>query len=247
MVMSVVEDIAAAADYPELSGARILITGLESGHGVDIARAFAEAGCRLVLQTPKLDAELDVVLEILARDAAEVRVSSEPIADENAALKFAQMAISAYGGLDVVVNLARLDDTDLGADATESEIEDRLAATLGRPLKITQVIANRMQITWKEGLVLNIVTQAPTSSRAATHLGRMARTALAGLTRREASRWADKAIRINAVVPADVGHAVLAPGEQSLHSEPEIARVALHLASRKGKSLSGLVFDATLA
>lgn len=247
MVTSVVEELSAVVEYPELCNARILITGLESGHGVDIARAFADAGCRLVLQTPKLDVELDIVLEILARDAAEVRVSSEPITDENAALKFAQMAVASYGGLDVVINLARLDDSDLSSCATESEIEDRLAETLGRPLKLTQVIANRMQLTWKEGLVLNIVTQAPPGSPAAAQLGRIARTALAALTRREAAKWADKAIRINAVVPASEESCEPGATQPALHSEPEIARLALHLASRKGKSLSGLVFDAALA
>ncbi len=127
------------------------------------------------------------------------------------------------------------------------DIEDRLAATLGRPLKLTQVVANRMQITWKEGLILNIVTQPAAASPAASHLGRMARTALAGLTRREAARWADKAVRINAVVPAGDDHCEPHSGEPSLRSEPEIARVALHLASRKGKTLCGLVFDAALA
>ena len=243
MVSSVVDEITSAVDYPELAGLRILITGLESGHGVDIARAFAEAGCRLVLQTPKLDIELDVVLEILARDAAEVRVSSDPIADENDALRFAQMAIAAYGGLDVVINLARLDDAGLSSAATPGEIEDRLASTLGRPLKLTQVIANRMQITWKEGLILNIVTQGPATSAAAAHLGRIARAALSALTRREASNWADKAIRINAIVPAPTD-SLFGSDEPTLHSEPEIAGLALHLASHNGKTLSGLVFDA---
>lgn len=252
MVMSVLEDVCDAAQYPdkypeqypELIGTRVLITGLEPGHGVDIARAFAEAGCRLVLQTPAESIELDVVLETLARDATEVRVSSAAIPDEDAALRFAQSAVSAYGGLDVVVNLARLDDRGLSADATQSEIEDRLAATLGRPLKLTQVIANRMQLTWKEGLILNIVTQGDATTPAALHLGRIARAALSALTRREAARWANKAVRINAIVPAAAGTPAFGSDEPTLHSEPEIAGLALHLSSKKGKSLSGLVFDA---
>jgi 3-oxoacyl-[acyl-carrier protein] reductase len=69
----------------------------------------------------------------------------------------------------------------------------------------------------------------------------MARAALAGLTQTEAARWTDQAVRINAVVPA-------APmnGEphEGLASEPEIAALALHLAGKRGKDLTGLVFDA---
>ncbi len=247
MMAGVVESRTETSAYPELKGARILITGLESGHGVDIARAFAAAGCRLVLQTPTLDTELDIVLEILAQEAPEVRVSSEPLISEEAALKFAQTAVAAFGGLDVVVNLARLDVSGIGDNATEDDIERCLSSTLGRPLKVTQVIANRMQLTWKEGLILNIITHTGPATASTEHLGRIARATLAAVTRKEAARWADKAIRINAIVPAGEDTCEPGAGDTRLKSEPEIAAVALHLASNRGKSVSGIVFDAAHA
>lgn len=247
MVMGVIESSLCESAYPELEGARILITGLESGHGVDVARAFAEQGCRLVLQTPALDTVLDVLLETLVQDAAAVHVTEGPIASEAAALKCAQSAAGVYGGLDAVINLASLDDTGLAADASEADIEDRLAATLSGPLLITRVIASRMQLTWREGLILNIVTQRSVDSAAAYHLGRIAHTALSALTQQEAQRWADSSVRVNAILPG--GRDGCMPGEidEGLYSEPQIADLALRLASHKGRTLSGLVFDADLA
>ena len=245
MVMSVVETKARVGLYPELEGARVLITGLEAGHCVDIARAFADAGCRLILQTGTQDTELEVVLEVLAQSAQDIHVSSTPIPDQNAAVQFAQDAVRRYGGLDAVVNLARLDDAGLEPDATDEEIEDRVVATLGRSFRITHVIANRMQVTWKEGLILNIVTQAASETPAAAALGRIARAALAGLTRQEAARWADKAVRINAIVPAIEDSCEPGATSAGLSSEPEIAALALHLAGKRGRNLSGLVFDAS--
>lgn len=244
MVMGVVETRVRAGHYPELEGARVLITGLEAGHGVDIARAFADAGCRLVLQTPVMSGELEIVLEILARTAADIRVSEAQIADDETALRFAQSAVAAFGGLEAVVNLARLDDKGLEPDAGPNEIEDRLAATLGRSFRITQVVANRMQVTWKEGLILNVVTQGEPATPAAAELGRIARAALASLTRQEAARWEGQSVRINAIVPAAEGGCEPGANEAGLASEPEIAALALHLASKRGKALSGLVFDA---
>jgi NAD(P)-dependent dehydrogenase (short-subunit alcohol dehydrogenase family) len=245
MVMSVVESHAvSASQYPELQGARVLITGLESGHGVDIARAFAEQGCRLVLQTPELDTALEILLETLVRDAADVHVSDTALDSEDAALRFAQSAAGVFGGLDAVVNLARLDDDGLTVHATAGDIETRLSRTLSGPLLITRVIANRMQLTWREGLILNIVTQKAVDTPAAAQLGRIARAALAALTRREAQRWADKAVRVNAIVPAGENGLETDSPESGLTSEPQIAELALRLASTKGKSLSGLVFDA---
>lgn len=247
MVMSVVETKARVGLYPELEGARVLITGLEAGHGVDIARAFADAGCRLVLQTPQQSTELEVLLEVLAETAQEIRVSSAPIPDETAALKFAQEAARAYGGLDVVVNLARLDDAGLEPDASPDDVEDRVSSTLARPFRITHVIANRMQVTWKEGLILNIVTQGTPETPAAALLGAIARAALAGLTRQEAGKWADKAIRINAIVPGSEDSCEPGATTTGLSTEPEIAALALHLAGKRGRTMSGLVFDVTSA
>lgn len=244
MVMGVVESQVVALQHAELVGARVLITGLEARHGVEIARVFAEQGCRLVLQSPKIDTELEVVLELLAQDAGEVKVCEGAIADDAAAVRLAQSAVGAYGGLDVVINLARLDDAGLTARATQKEIEDRLVATLSGPLRISQIVANRMQLTWREGLLLNIVTQGAPETPAAAQLGRIARAALAALTRREAQRWADKAVRVNAIVPVDEPGCALDAFETGLASEPQIAALALRLASKAGRSLSGLVFDA---
>lgn len=246
MVMGVIEGQKVSTLYPELAGARVLITGLESRHGVDIARAFAEHGCRLVLQTPALDTALDVLLETLAREAGGVHITEGSIGDEEAALKCAQAAAGVYGGLDAVVNLARLDETGLDPEATSREIEDRLASTLRGPLLITRVIAQRMHLTWREGLILNIVTQRAPRTPAAANLGRIARAALAALTKREAQHWADKSVRVNAIVPGIEGSCAPGEIEAGLISEPEIAALALRLASARGKSLSGLVFDADL-
>lgn len=247
MVMGVIEGSHVEAKYPELAGARILITGLESGHGVDIARAFAEQGCRLVVQAPALDTLLEVLLETLVKEAGAVHVTEGVIGDEAAALKCAQSAVGVYGGLDVVINLARLDEAGIADDATEHDIEDRLAATLRGPLLITRVIANRMQLTWREGLILNVVSQRGAQTNAEHQLGRIANTAVAALTKREAAHWADKAVRVNAIVPA--ARESCEPGEieAGLYSEPEIASLALRLASHQGRTLTGLVFDASLS
>jgi NAD(P)-dependent dehydrogenase (short-subunit alcohol dehydrogenase family) len=243
MVMGVVESRSRTGTYPELEGARVLITGLEARHGVDIARAFAEAGCRLVLQTPRMSPELEVVLEVLAQSAEEVRISEEEITSQAAALRFTQGAMRSYGGLEAVINLARLDDADLACDASAGEIEDRLVTTMGPQFRITEVAANRMQVTWTEGLILNIVTQSEPTTEAGAVLGRLARAALASLTRQEAERWADGAVRVNAIVPSIEESCEPGAAQCGLSCEPEIAALALHLTGSRGRSLSGLVFD----
>lgn len=244
MVMGVLESQSRHGLYPELEGARVLITGLMPGHGVDIARAFADVGCRLILQAPDVTPELEVLLEVIAMRAAEVSLVGEPIRDTATAMQFAQGGALAYGGLEVVINLARLDTDGLHNGSTDRAVEDAVAAALGAPVHITRVVANRMRLTWTDGLILNIVTQAAPTRPIDQVAGQMARAGLAAMTRREAEGWASDAVRVNAVAPAPEASCEPGAAPVGLSSEPQIAALALHLASRRGRALSGLVFDA---
>ena len=58
MFMRVTTDMADVAVAPELAGTRVLITGLSPGLGVDLARAFAEQGTRLVIQATENSPEI---------------------------------------------------------------------------------------------------------------------------------------------------------------------------------------------
>jgi hypothetical protein len=65
------------------------------------------------------------------------------------------------------------------------------------------------------------------------------------MTRGEAQARADDAICINAVAPPSALGAGLRDHPEMLSSEGDIAALALHLASARGKALTGHVFDAT--
>jgi NAD(P)-dependent dehydrogenase (short-subunit alcohol dehydrogenase family) len=68
----------------------------------------------------------------------------------------------------------------------------------------------------------------------------VAKAALAAMTRTQAEEWAGKAIRFNAIAPQSADPRA----EPSLAGEPEVAMLALFLASGRGKALSGQVFEA---
>jgi 3-oxoacyl-[acyl-carrier protein] reductase len=242
MLMSAIDRNSGVSLYPELAGKRVLITGLGPSHGVDLARAFADHGARLVLHMTETAAEANALLEVLARSAAEVRVYAEPLADSQAAIQFAQRAARAFGGLDAVVNLVEMTPDAAARAMLVQDIEDLLAETLRTAWLVTRVAANRMRLTWTEGLILNILTMPSPRDAGETALGGIMRAALAAMTRTEAGRWADQAIRINAIGPRTPCGAP--PTGVCLTSEPEAAALALFLASKRGRNLSGHVFDA---
>jgi 3-oxoacyl-[acyl-carrier protein] reductase len=239
MLTSVLEGSVSVGPYPELAGKRVLVTGLELQAGVDVARAFAEHGCRIVLHTTASGAEADAVLEMLAQTASELQVYSDPLTDIESTTRFAQTAAKTFSGVDAVVNLIHLDLKALSTEVLDGDFETAIARRLQTARVITRIAANRMRLTWSEGLVFNVLVSTPPQNNAETALLSMARAMLASMTRSEASEWADQAIRINAVAP------VLDSTEAGacLVSEPQVAALAMFLASSRGRDLSGLVFD----
>jgi 3-oxoacyl-[acyl-carrier protein] reductase len=242
MLMSAIDRNSSVFLYPEIVGKRVLITGLSLGHGVDLARLFADHGARLVLHMPETGAEADALLEVLARNATDLRVYAHSLAESQAAVRFAQQAAQAFGGLDAVINLIELTAEDVARAMLIQDVEDLFVETLRSAWLVTRVAANRMRLTWTEGLILNVLrTPSPRDARETTFGGLM-RAAIAAMTRAEARQWADQAIRINAIAPRV--HDGTPPAGACLASEPEVAALALFLLSKRGRNLSGHVFDA---
>lgn len=238
MLYPEIDGVEFAPEYPELVGKRVLITGIDGALGVEIARAFGEARARLVLHALNEGPETVALAQLVAERALDVRLYSGPFADHEAILKFARAAVQSFGGLDAVINVAQV--ADPGSATSEAEIERIVTDLLALPCLVSKVAANRMRMTMTEGAVLNIVAESRGASPRARMIASVARTALAGLTRSEARAWAQDGIRFNAIAPG--GSALDQSG--GITSAPDVATLALHLASARGHKLSGLVFEA---
>lgn len=242
MFMSLVTHAPNVPVYAELAGARVLISGLSPTAGVDLARGFADHRCRLVLQTNAEGPETDALMTLLAEAAAETQLFTSDLSQGDAAVRFAQGAAQTFGGLDIAVNLIEVTGDDIAGRTTLDQIENLVSQKLLAATLMSRVIANRMRLTLTEGLILNVVLMAPPVTDVEQAFVGILRTALATVTRREATQWADQAIRINAIGPR--GAMDGANGGACLSSGPDIAALALYLASRKGRQLTGHVFDA---
>lgn len=243
MYMSVVGQSPESEILRELAGARVLLTGLSTGRGVDIARAFADIGARLIVQTLELTPEVTELVALLSQGAAEFKLYTNPIAQADAAVRFTQSAQQAFGGLDAVVNLQAISRHEMRLVREDGDIERLVAAKLAPLTHVTRVAANRMRVILSEGSILNVLAMpSPADAREAAIAG-YARTALAAMTRGEASQWADQAVRINAIAPRTL---TMSNAGACLANEPDMAALALYLASRRGKSLSGHIFNSEM-
>src|SRR5215470_6521115 len=240
MLMSVVEGVRSTVAYPELAGKRVLVSGLSSRCGVDVARAFAEHKARLILQFNEMSEQTQAIAEIAAPVALDIRAFGPVPSEVPAVARFARSVMQAFGGLDAVVNLVPLAPADVGTATSLEEIERRIARSLLLPCLIAKIAANRMALSYIEGLVLNVAMLTPPLTGPARAFACVAKTALTSLTRGQAEEWAEKAIRFNAITPETADPRA----QPRLAGEPEVAELALYLASGRGKALSGQVFEA---
>jgi NAD(P)-dependent dehydrogenase (short-subunit alcohol dehydrogenase family) len=225
MFMSVIDNSATSARYGELAGARVMITGVAPSHGVDIARAFADHKARLVLQTASsADPETTALIAVLAESAHEIKVFDDALDTE---ARFAQTGTQTYGSVDAVINVIPVAPAELAKLESLEDIEDFVSDKLSAALVVTTIAANRMRLMLTEGLILNVIVMGDRASGSAALVSDILRTELASMTRKLAETWAGSGR------PA-----------AALASEPEMAAVALYLASKRARGLSGHIFDA---
>lgn len=241
MLMSVIARSCESVVLPELSDARVLITGLTSVFGFDVARAFADHGARLILQSPEDSPEMTELAAVLAENSTDLQLFNMPLESDEAAVRLVQSAAQDAGGFDTVVNLVSLDARAVAQLETLADVEGLISNALRVPLRLTEVAANRMRLVWSEGSILNVVRVQDATGGRAMMLADVLRAELAELTRGLAARWADQGIRINAIAPPS---SIAAMGGDAQASDADLASIALQLASRKGRSVSGHVLDA---
>ncbi len=242
MLMSSVADFelddARIGVYPELAGKRVLITGVSGRVGIDIVRAFAEHRARLILQLDEATTATQGLLETIAPLACDLSVTPERLVGNDAIVAFARKSVAEFGGVDIVINLIEL-APGIAAIGTLDAVEERISGLMLLPCLVARVAANRMRVLQTEGLVLNVAVlpaQAEAGDRA---FASAAKATLAAMTRSEAQAWATEGIRFNAVAPDVTGL-----GGPGLAGEPDVAALALYLASGRGKSLAGHIFEA---
>ena len=255
LLTSLVEELRFGAVFPELAGARVMISGVSSSFGVDISRAFAEHHARLLLQMSETSIEMDEVTAMLAQSAGGLKVYDGQLQKADEAADFARgPAQHAFGGLDVLINLITLTPGDLVSTGALEEVEALVSQKLLAPTLMSRIVANRMRLTWTQGLILNVLSTPPVKDARDAALASFFGATLATISRKEAEKWAHEGIRINAVSHARAtpplsesrDHASQIHAGRNTASEPELAALALYLASQRGASFSGQVFDTAL-
>jgi len=237
-----------------LDGKTALVTGGSRGIGKGIARAYAEAGAKVMIASRKAEALADAAAEIGNGCQWVVANTGDP-AQAEAALT---ATIERFGSLDVLVNNAaanpyagRTIDVDL------PRWDKTVLVNLTAPLVWTQ-LAWRLWMQDHGGAVLNISSVGALKTSGALGVYGVTKAALLHLTEQLAAELGPQ-VRVNAICPGLIRTdfaRVLWEGERGpvvaqayplkrLGEPEDIAGAALYLAADTGSWITGqtLVLD----
>jgi 3-oxoacyl-[acyl-carrier protein] reductase len=237
-----------------LAGRSAVVTGGAQGLGLAIARRFVDEGARVVLGD--LDEERTRTAAAGLGDGAALAVRCDVTsAEETAAL--VGTAVSAFGGLDVMVNNAGITRDATLRTMTEEQFDEVIAVHLKGTWNGTRLAAAVMREQGRGSIVNMSSISGKVGLPGQTNYS-AAKAGIVGMTKAAAKELAHLGVRVNAIAPGLIRSAMtealpqriwdakLAEVPMGRAGEPdEVAAVALFLASDLSSYMTGTVLEVT--
>lgn len=142
----------------DLKGAVAIITGASRGLGVEVARALAGRGMRLVLAARSAEG-LAAVSAGLEAGGAEVLVVPTDLTEPAALDHLVAETLRAFGAVDLLVNNAGIVEPKAYGRFTLDEIEQHIALNLAAPMTLTHRVLPHM-LDRDRGHIVNVASLA---------------------------------------------------------------------------------------
>ena len=184
----------------EIEGKVALVTGGAKGIGAAIVRAFAREGAvvSIVDRNPDVAAEL---VEQIKKDDGQAFCIPTELTDEQACRNAVEKTIEMGGGLDILVHNAGTND-GVGLDSPPSAFLDSIRKSLFHVFALTHFARNKL--VESKGNIINIGSKVAVTGQGGTSGYAACKGAMNALTREWALDLADRGVRVNSVIPAEV-------------------------------------------
>ena len=178
----------------------VLVTGGSKGIGAAIVRSFLAEGAQVANVNRSADEGLALEQEYktLGRECLFIQAD---VSDADACQRSVQTALDRFGGIDVLVNNAGVND-GIGLDAGPTAFLASLQRNLIHCYSMMHFALDALKVS--QGVVINIGSKVSVTGQGGTSGYAAAKGGLNSLTREWAVDLAPHGIRANAVIPAEV-------------------------------------------
>jgi len=242
----------------KLEGKVALVTGAAMGIGRAITELFIAEGARVVA-ADIAETALDELAQALGNRGDALKTVSGDISVRAEAERTVEVALDAFGTLDIVVNNAGIMDDFVPVGDLDDELWRKvMSVNLDGPMFIARKALQTM-LPKESGVIVNVASVGGLFGGRAGASYTASKHAVIGLTRSIAYHYAKKGIRCNAVCPGGVATNInirnpsplgmerlqtLLPAAPRNAEPEELARVVLFLASDDSSFVNGEVLVA---
>ena len=243
-----------------LEGKRCIVTGGSRGIGLAIGEAFARAGAKVAFTYAKSDDDADAARKRIARAGTEPLLFKGSVADGAHVRETVRSVTAAWGGVDVLVNNAGINEMLPFALIDEKDWEELFDINVKGPYLFAHQVL-RVMYRQKAGNILNVGSFASERCVESPVHYAAAKSALRGMTEALALEAGRYDIRVNLIAPGvlEEGLSTMVPQHRvddylrqsalgRLGSAEELAKAAVFLVSDENTFMTGakIVMDGGL-
>ena len=183
-----------------LEGKVALVTGGAKGIGAAVVRSFFEEGAQVAILDRNPEIAQSLINEIGCKKEEIFCVPSE-LTEESACREAVEKIIQKTGRIDHLIHNAGTND-GVGLDSTPESFFSSLRKNLIHVFSLTHYSLD--ELIKNKGSIVNIGSKVAVTGQGGTSGYAASKGAINALTREWALDLADKGVRVNAVIPAEV-------------------------------------------
>lgn len=190
-------------NYFDLKDRVAIVTGCSAGLGVQMAKALASQGCKIVPLARRKEKLEAVAKEITEEFGVETFPVQCDITDTDKVNEAVDKVLERFGRIDILINNAGTGAVAPAEDITDAQFGNEMNIDLFGTFRVARAVAKKAMIPAKFGRVINIASMYGLVGNkiAGSAPYHAAKGGVVNLTRALAAEWGKYGITVNAICP----------------------------------------------
>ncbi|WP_417255193.1 SDR family oxidoreductase [Celeribacter sp.] len=232
-----------------------IVTGGSRGIGAAIATRLGKEGFNVIVNYAGSEAAAEMVVVEIEASGGKAVVAQADVADSAAVKRMFDLAESAFGGVDVLINNAGIMKLGPLTQADDAQIEGQININLKGPINTMREAAKRLR---NDGRIVNLSSSVAALKFETYSIYAATKGAIEVLTGILAKEMRGRGVTVNAVAPGPIGTELFLDGKpdavieklskanplERLGTPEDIANVVAFLVSPDGGWVNGQVLRA---